>query len=456
MTGQARTEHGSGWIAGAAVAGLAVALVYLQLTAFGADLGSLATFAALAQMVLAAVALAWLGPAEPLAFWAALAPPLALLALAAAWALLGARLGAPLAPDAAGPELVKLAGVMAMVVVGALIGRRRDRLEVFSMLTASLGVAYVLLCLILARADPLHVWGYPKDGHAWRFTGTLVNANAAGCAFGMIALVSLGAGLSVMRRFHLREAGVLGYVRLIAALGGTLSALAACALTQSRMSLAATLLLGMAMTLGLVGRQWRLRSALIAAAGLAAVLVVTALVLAQIGWRWDTLGADAALRLSAYRHYLTLAAAHPMFGAGLGGFGALNQSTLTPATAPTVWNFGAAHLAALQAAMEGGWPFAALILLAVASLTWPVILDARRQGLGRLASGALAAAALAALCSCVDIALNTPAVCALAALLLGAAFGAAAPIRPSPGKSAGTRAPIRLDAPQVQLDIPRA
>jgi hypothetical protein len=410
-------------VAGGAVALLAALLIFAQLLAFGADMGVPAAWAALAEMALAALALAWLGPDEPAPFWLALAAPLGLLGMAGVWAAIGARLGAPLAPDAAALEQIKLLGVIGLIAVGALIGRRRQRLEALGVSLAGLGLAYALLSLWLARVDPMHVWGYPKGAHAYRFTATLLNANAAGCALAMIGLVSLGALLSRLRRFHLRGTPAAGFAWVLATGGGALAALAGSALTASRTSLVGAAVLAGASILGTLARgsRWRI---VVALAALAAVVGATGLALTQIGWRWDTLAVDGGQRAAAFSHYLALAQQRSLFGAGLGGFRTLNQSTLTPADAPYLWDYGAAHCALLQAWLEAGWPDALLIALAAACLAAPVILAAVRGALGRLIAGAAAAALLAAFASTDDIAMNMPPICALAALLAGCAFGA--------------------------------
>jgi hypothetical protein len=181
-------------------------------------------------------------------------------------------------------------------------------------------------------------------------------------------------------------------------------------------------------------------------AGVVGIMTVTGLTVSQIGWRWDTLATDASQRAMAYAYYVRMAAAHPLYGAGLGGFHALNLSRLTPAAAPLLWDYGAAHSAWLQAWLEGGWPVAALTALAVTVLIVPALAGAVRRGLGNLAGGALAAVLVSGVCASVDIALNVPAVCALACLLLGAAFGARAALphgvsRRAPGRPRHTLRP---------------
>jgi hypothetical protein len=435
---QPRSRRRSSDFGGAAIAVAAAAIVYLQLLALGGDEGPVGVYAALAQMGLAILALVALGPREPFILWGLLALPLGLMGLAAGWAQWGAVAGPALAPDAVPTEMVKFAGATAMVVAGVLIGRRRARLEALCVTLAVLGLLYGLLCLGLAHADPMKVWGYPKGAHTYRFTATLLNANAAGCALGMLSVASLGAVLSLSRRFHLRIASTLSWARLAGVVAGTLACLALCALTGSRASLASSVLLGAGMIGGAGGRITRLRAGLILA-GVVGIMTVTGLTLSQIGWRWDTLATDASQRAMAYTYYVHLATAHPLYGVGLGGFHALNLSRLTPAAAPLFWDYGAAHSAWLQAWLEGGWPFAALAALAVAVLIFPALAATVRRGLGNLAGGALAAVLVSGVCSSVDIALNVPAVCALACLLLGATFGAGAALPEGASRGEGER-----------------
>ena len=238
-----------------------------------------------------------------------------------------------------------------------LIGRDRSRFEALGLWLAIVGLSYALLSLALARADPLTVWGQSKGAHTFRFTGTLTNANAAGCVFGMIALVAMGCGASLVRQLSEKRASLWAYLRLALVAAAAFAALLAAILTESRTALVTvTLFSGLIIISTLRRRRW-LRPAPLLILTLCLAAGVT-LGMAQVGWRWETVALDFSQRMMGYGHFFRLAALHPLFGIGLGGFRALNQAALTPASAPYLWDYGAAHMAILQAALEGGWPYA--------------------------------------------------------------------------------------------------
>ncbi len=423
--------------------GFALTLTFVQLLMFGADSGVLAAVFACLEVLLAAACLVLIGEDVSVRFWRAVGTPLVLIALAMGWAALGAWLSRPLAPDGVGLELAKLCGVLAMIVAGALIGRDRSRFEALALWIAILGLAYTLICLALARADPLTVWGQSKGPHVFRFTGSFTNANAAGCAFGMIALVAMGCVASLIRK-HERMASFSAYVRLELVAGAVFAAVLATILTSSRTATVMTIALGGTIILAALRRRKWLRPALVIVIGVCLAAGVT-LAMTEVGWRWQTLAVDSAQRAMAYGHYWRLAAARPLFGVGLGGFRALNQAALTPATAPYLWDYGAAHSAILQAALEGGWPYAGLLASAAAALAVPVLAAGSADApLGGVTGGMIAAAVLAGVCAMDDIALNVPAICALTVFLLGACLGATAPRRRRhPPRTAPSPASIR-------------
>ncbi len=401
-------------------------LLLAQLAAFGANSGFLAAAAALAELALFALVRLLLVGESFAALWSKAAPLLALFAAAFAWAaaapgLARAAGGAGwLTPDSAGLELLKLSGLAGLALVGAMLGQAPARLHRLAAGLVAAGAAFVFLSLWLEQAAPLTIWGQSKTAHAFRFTGPLLNANAAGCVFGMIALVSLGQLQHVARRFDLRKSSLWDYAQVALAASGLLAAFGACVLTQSRASLALTAVLGGGLIVRGAVRSPR-RSRVSLAVMLLLLLAAGALAATQIAGRWDEVAADAGVRGQAGLHYLRLLGSSPWFGFGLGSFRLLNAAFMTPQLAPQMWDYGAAHGALLQAALEGGWPFAALLAILVLVALADV---ARAQGRRSSIAAAFVAAALLALgCSFIDIAMNVPAVAAFCALLLGAAWG---------------------------------
>ncbi len=403
-------------------------LLFSQLILFGANTDILAAVFAGLEM-LTALAFVYVLRAEPRAgLWRALGPIALIFAAALAWGALpvllrglGAKGLASPAPDGPGLELIKLMGAGACVLIGALAGASRTRLRLLIYWLVIAGLAYCLLTLWMGRAAPFTVWGQAKGAHMWRFTGSFLNANAAGCLYGMLGLLALSLTRYRLSRTDLARGGLRDYLLIALAGSAAFAAFGACALTQSRTALVLSLALGALMVVLTRLGERRSKPVVIAIA----VLLGAGLVLgaSQIGSRWASLSGDFGLRLAAADHFLGVAAARPWFGYGLGSFEAVHLAHLTPRLAPTLWDFGAAHVAMLQAALEGGLPFVLLLGAAVVMLALPTLRtpeSGRTRGV--LAQGAAAASLLALLCSFGDIALNVPAVAAFAALLLGAVW----------------------------------
>jgi O-antigen ligase len=407
------------------------AMIIGQFLAFGANDSFLAVVAAVVEIVVALLAVALTLREDLDRCWRQLAPAMGLFAAAMAWGaaplvLAAVKLphGGLLAPAAAKVELVKLAGAGAVLLTGVLVAQSRRRMEALMLALVALGFAYTLLTLGLSQATPYAVFGQPKGPHTFRFTGTLLNANAAGCMFGMLALVSLGVMQHLFKRTDLRNSGLRDYLKLAIAGSGALAAFGATVLTESRTSLLLSLALG-AVVIG--AEMWRRGQSgkTLGLAGGLILLVGLGLGATQIVSRWSTTAADFSQKIDAYEHYLSAIEATPLFGYGLGGFKAFHESTLSGRLAPIMWDFGAAHSAVTQAALEGGLPFLVLLLAALGAVVHGLIRRPSNRELGAISTAGLAAVVLAVICSFVDIALNVPGVASFALLLLGSAWGAA-------------------------------
>lgn len=401
-----------GWAA-PALAGLLVA----QWLAGGANQGVSSALAACADAALA-IAVFALAPAQS-RFWARARGPFVLLAAALLWAALPGLLPAGLARALAMPvnpaadrfalALAKaLATTLLLIVAGLLAYRDGSARGLVRVLTLA-GLVY----LLWAAADALD-WLY-DSARAARYSGTIGNPNAAGIVFAALALLAGGLALAP----EAEPPALRG-----AALAGSAVALVLCALTGSR-SAVLLALVGGALLLVRRWRRWqdgRPPLRLVAAAGLALVVLLGVVAWATpVGDRSAYLPEDAGSRWAVIDHYAGIAQAQPVWGHGLGSFYDVNQQTLTPEVAPLYWNFGAAHNAAVQQAIETGWPGLALLLLALAAIGWQVA-RARRDWWTVAPLCALFAITGSAM---VDIALNVPAVAALFAVLLGAIWGAA-------------------------------
>jgi len=409
---------------------LVVVPLFLALAALGANEDPLAAIFAAIQIIGALAVIALLWNDAPARFWVRAAPCAILVALMIVWTL-GANRFAPmrLAPDAAPLELLKLTGLIGGALSAGLVGCSHRRFKRLALWLAIVGLVYTLFSLWAAQAHPLTVWGQSKGAHTYRFSGTLLNANAAGCVFGMIGLVSLGLMHQHLERLDLRTSGLRDFVAVALPACGMIAALGACALTVSRTSLAVTLVLALAIT-ALAAHRSRNKIIL----GASIFLLVSGAIFAggQVTSRWDTVSADAIARADTYAYYATGVTASPLFGFGLGSFKLWNETNLTAGNASVFWPNGAAHAALLQSALEGGAPYAILILAAMFVAAGQIV--AKPPGgrsLDATAVGMLAAAVLAIACSFLDIALNVPALAAFAFVLLGAVWGLRVPVRKS-------------------------
>ena len=401
-----------GW-AGPALAGLVV----VQILAGGANEGLTSAIAAFADALLAIAVIA-LSPAAS-RFWRLARLPLSLLAAAVLWAALpgllprglSAALAMPVNPaaDLYSLALAKALATTLLTIVAALLAYRVGSARGVVRVLTLVGLVYVAW----AAVDAID-WLY-DSARASRYSGTIGNPNAAGITFTALALLAGGLTLA--------PDGESTQLRL-AGLAGSAVALVLCALTGSR-SAVLLALLGGGLLLVRRWRRWqdgRPPLHLLGPAALALiVLLVLVAVLTPVGDRSAYLPEDAGSRWAVIDHYSGIANQSPIWGHGLGSFYEVNQHTLTAEVAPLYWNFGAAHNAPVQLAIEAGWPGLALLLVALAAIAFQIA-RARRDWWSVAPLCALAAITGSAM---VDIALNVPAVAALFAVLLGSVWGGA-------------------------------
>ena len=430
--------------------------VYAQMVFIGANTAFLSSLAALADIATAMVIFGLLAPATPRRFWGSLAWPAVLLLAAIAWASVGllplgrsdwasgylqltGDTSLSLTPDRTLLELSKLLGAGALALAAALVAASPRRLRVCVMTLLALGAAHTLVGLILFAIDPDTVAGLSKGAHRWRFTGTLLNGNAAASSMAMTGVLAAGYFRSAIRKLQQTPSGArtMAIVRLAAA-GGLIFLLAgATALTTSRTALMAEVAGVFVVLFWPTGRAPRAgepkapKKGLVASlAGVLAALVCVALAVALT--EGETLGraaglaGDFSLRMSAYEWIAGKSAQAPVFGYGLGSFAPVALNGLGFGLADVVWNLGAAHNALLQAVLEGGAPFAILLSLSILAALAPACLKGRTSPIFRAMRVRLfAALAVAAVCGSVDIALNVPAVAAQAVVLIGLLAGGA-------------------------------
>ncbi|MDO7844595.1 O-antigen ligase family protein [Sphingomonas immobilis] len=417
-------------LAGSAAVLIAVALLYAQMLALGGDSAALAACAAAAAAVLAPVVLLLMRPAESILVRAL--PCVGLLLLAMLWAALpatglaGSAVPRP-APDLLPLELAKFVGFVACVVIGVAIGSGVGATRRFCDLFVVFGLAYVLLSLWMLQENPGAVWGIARADWRPRFSGTMFNANVAACVFAVIAIVAWGR-LRVLLKPRSRARTTLHISYTVVVAFAAAMATAACAMTGSRFVL---VVLMAATLISLAGAARDLlrshnRNPLIPMLALGVAVVALLLIFGEpVFTRFRTASTDLDLRMFAIPHFAGLATTSPWFGYGLGAFEAAHLASLDPQSAPVVWSFGAAHNALVEAAIEGGWPYVALISLAVAYVLWRVARAARRGPGDAITTSFVTALAAILLCAMIDIALSFPAVAAMSATMLGLVLGRA-------------------------------
>ena len=424
----------------ARVAAVLLALLpYLVLAAIGGDTATLGVAAATGSLLVAALAMIASDP--PLEFWSRAWPALALAALATLWLVLpesplaslvpggvAAQAHRP-APDLVPSELARRLGMLGLLVAGGAIGYRRGMARLALAWMVGFGLLYICLSLVLREIDPLHVWGMSKNiSDAERFTGTLLNANASACAFGVIAVLALGRLQLLVReqRFQLISGKVPTGVVIagLAVVGG----LGACASTGSRAAFLLTLLITGSLVVIEAYRRSRLGQWVKTGAIAVLFVIAAGFVISLVGditvERLNRLDSDTSDRIEIWSHYWALAQQAPAFGHGPGASSEASLASLnSPLSATLFWYINDAHNVILQILVEGGWGYLALLAATMAAILW----GCRRLFTARaddpMARGVLGALLLALGCSLVDIALSIPGVQALALVPLALLWG---------------------------------
>ena len=410
--------------------------IFGQAIALGANSIQLAAIASLANLVLAVLALVGSGRSAGPAFWRALLWPAIPFAFALAWGAMP-LLGLPgMAMPGAGPvpvttdglvlELCKLVGVGSIFLAGALIASDARRQRAMQNWLIYGSAVYFPVSVAIWSYNPYSVFGANTGYHSARFTATLLNANVTACFMGALVVIAAGRVATGAVRPRLLVRDPWRVARLAVALLVAAAGIWLIVRTASRTGLVGVGT-GLAILLVLMPRQsgrsfrW---GPVVAAVGLVALVYLSLESGAAATFDRPIVSEDTHTRLAAYQLAWPMIQSAPVFGHGLGAFRQLHQHALTLADAGDLWNLGAVHDALLQTVLEGGFPFAAFIVLAILTAGLPVAahftgaISGRRWALSL--TGALAAIVID---SAGDIALNAPVVASLFCLLLGLLWG---------------------------------
>lgn len=411
-------------------------LVIGQLAFHGANTAGYGAIAAMANLCFAFTVFAF-GRIDAL-FWRRTTLPLLFLAAAAAWAALPmapAVRAAFAIPDRVAPDLfdgamLSLLSHIALFLAAAALGYRRHAVRRTIAWLVVAGGAYVVALLILRESGALAELGFLTTKGQARFAATIGNWNAAGAALGMIALLAAGTAGDRLEALWLgRRVIGMGY-SVAFSMMVVLCAAVLCAQTQSRLSTGLTiaaLLVLLFAALSRNGDHWPRAARVVALVtiGIGFVAVLGMLAGPAILGRTGLIADDLDGRMQVLGYYGAASMQAPIWGHGLGGFVEWNQQHLGPANVADYWMFGAAHNVVLQLAIEAGWPCVVLLGLGLAIPAATIVRVAWRTEIDLPALSALLALALVAGAAMLDIALNVPAIAALAALLFGLCWGRA-------------------------------
>ncbi|MGR4865415.1 O-antigen ligase family protein [Caulobacter sp. LARHSG274] len=423
-----------------------------QLVILGDNTRVLAALGAMVSIGLGLITILLLGRSVPRAFWKMLMWPAILFALALAitayTTLPTAQVSPPwladitqaarasggsLTPDATALEISKWLGLAATFVAAAAIGSQPRGFARCLEALIVIAVAQAFLGLVLYGMDPFTVAGLDKGAHRWRFTGTFLNANAAGCVFAMFATIAMAMAMAKYPPRRNAEGGFLAKQsgKIWSSLAALLLA-GACALTGSRLAL--VLLIFAAIILLIRGGA--VPQALKSGKPLTLLMVLLPILAIVFGVlfagpralsRIADLGVSAAARFDTQRLVVDLIRQAPIWGYGLGAFGDVYQARLGADHAADMWNLGAAHNAALQMILEGGLLFAGAMTVCL-GLVWVRVVKNWRAAPANsdIRLGVVLAVLIVGVTSFFDIVLSVPAAASLLAALSGLLWGAVA------------------------------
>lgn len=405
-------------------------LVISELALHGANSSGYGAAAAMANLCFAFAMFAF-GRINPL-FWRRTALSFAFLVAAAGWAAFGITFtrAEATAPDLFDGAMLLLLSQIGLFFAAAALGYRRNAVRQTLTWLVVAGGAYVVLLLVLRETGMLTELGFLDTRGRARFAATIGNWNAAGAALGMIALLAAGNAGDRLETLWLRRGDArTGYAAAFY-LMVLFCATVLCAQTQSRLSTGLTivaLLVLLFVALGRNASRWprAARTLALVAIGTGFLAALAMLAGPAILGRTSLIADDLDGRMQVLAHYGTASMQAPLWGHGLGSFAEWNQQQLQPDDAAAYWMFGAAHNVALQLAIEAGWPCVALLSIGLALPAIRIVRAAWHAGIDLPGLSALLAVALVAGCSMLDIALNVPAIAALAALLFGLCWGRA-------------------------------
>ncbi|MFT3966546.1 MAG: O-antigen ligase family protein [Sphingobium sp.] len=410
---------------------IALLLLYEQM-ALGSNGHLLASIAAVAEIGVALLVLILLQPDGE--FFRRAWPVTGLSIAALAWLMLpslapGLIANAPPrpAPDLVLPGLARQLGGLALLLAGGWIGYRRGLLRIGVRAIVLSGLLCLVVGMIFRQYSPDQVWGFSTGILGGRNTGTLLNANSAGCLAGMTALLALGILLENLRSEIGRRNSPLSLAMRALMLIVIILSLAAVASSGSRTVLALTIILLMATSVA-DDLLWRLMFSWSGLVYMALGIVVMAILATTTGEitlsRIMSLQTDGISRTRLWDIYWTMAKASPWTGYGPLSLDAISAERVRDISAArATWYVHSPHSTPLSLLLTGGLPYLALLCAAAATMLATIAKAARFRRQDPLIRTSLAALILLLLCSLVDIQMDVPALGALAIALTAMLWG---------------------------------
>ncbi|WP_336966212.1 O-antigen ligase family protein [Sphingobium aquiterrae] len=342
--------------------------------------------------------------------------------------------GVPLAPDMFLPKFLSILSGLAALVIGARAGwRGRRRQELIDALLIVIGI-HLIFAVILRALPHGGVWDSWALVRDHRFAGLIGNPNVTAAVCGAAAILALASALDMIGRRAGGERRHSDGARGMFYGGIVLLSLACQLLTAARFPVLMTLGLMAAMLLGERHGIRRRARQFVPALATAGTIVVATLLLYSDLWleRLANLGGEAGMRMQLWSQFAGAAWQSPILGYGAGSFSALNEHILSDNVgAPATWTVNSAHNLLLQLLLNGGLPYAALMILAGGRLARDINQRWPWRAWSALQRGLVFAVILFLACAMVDIVLDFPATACLMLFLAGMAWGQALSRQPA-------------------------
>ncbi len=338
-------------------------------------------------------------------------------------------------------ELLKLAALAAVFLIGVALGADDERAKSALRWLLIFGLAYSLWAFIDHVTEPTLLFGAARSFDPTRLSASLMSANTAATLFGALCVLNLVALDRVLRN-HISggrlDVRVLNHSALKVALPviGLIAAATCLVLTLSRSGIAATAAVAVILIGGATimrARQGAVSAPIIAVGGILAgvVLASFAVNMGALQSRTDVLKDAMQTRHAIFAaHWVAFSQAR-LAGYGLGTFRHVNAMIMNRSNLPALDTIGAAHNIYLQWLEQSGIMGAIPMFVCVAIVTAYVVRGAlRRRRMRSWLVAILAVLALFLIHGVTDFALEVPAMAALLTLLLGLGCGLAGPSRP--------------------------